>query len=148
MTTVRSLHPPRALMRRVVNPVVRGLLRSPASRWTGTLLLLEFTGRRTGRRLSVPALGHPVDGAVYVMTDAPWAANFRGGAPVVVHGRGRRTTRRGVLVEDRAESAAAIRATLAGSGARSLGLRMTPGTDPSDDELCAVRRSVRLDPPR
>jgi hypothetical protein len=148
VTGIRSLHPPRALMRHVVNPLVRGVLRSPASRWTGSLLLLEFTGRRTGRRLSVPALGHPHDGAVYVMTDAPWAANFRGGAPVVVHGRGRRTARQGVLVEDRAEAAAAMRATLAESGARSLGLRLTPGSDPTDDELCAVRRSVRIDPLR
>jgi hypothetical protein len=148
VTGVRSVHPPRALMRHVVNPVVRGVLRSPASRWTGSLLLLEFTGRRTGRRLSVPALGHSHDGAVYVMTDAPWAANFRGGAPVVVHGRGRRTPRQGVLVEDRTEAVSALRATLADSGARSLGLRMTPGWEPTDDELCAARRSVRLDPLR
>jgi hypothetical protein len=148
MTGVRSMHPPRALMRRVVNPVVRTVLRSPASRWTRGLLLLEFTGRRTGRRLSVPAVGHPHDGSVYVMTDAPWAANFRGGAPVVVRGRGRRSTGRGVLVEDRAETAAVMRAVLAGSGARSLGLRVTPGQDPTDDELCEVRRSVRIDPLR
>jgi len=146
VTAIRSLHPPRALMRHVVNPVVRGVLRSPAGRWTGSLLLLEFTGRRTGRRLCVPALGHPHDGAVYVMTDAPWAANFRGGARVVVHAQGRRSTWQGVLVEDRAEAAAAMRTTLAGSGARSMGLRMTRGEDPTDDELFAVRRSVRIDP--
>jgi hypothetical protein len=148
VTGVRSVHPPRTLMRRFVNPVVRTVLRSPASRWTGALLLLEFTGRRTGRRLRVPALGHDHDGSVYVMTDAPWAANFRGGAPVVVRGRGRRTTGQGVLVEDRAEAVAAMRAVLAGSGARSMGLRLTPGREPTDDELCAVRRSVRIDPLR
>jgi hypothetical protein len=72
----------------------------------------------------------------------------RDGAPVVVRGRGRRTTGQGVLVEDRAEAAAAMRAVLAGSGAQSLGLRLTPGLDPTDDGLCAVRRSVRIDPLR
>src|SRR3954467_10960411 len=119
--TLRSTPPPRALMRWVVNPVVRTVLRSPAARWTGSLLLLEFTGRRTGRRLRVPALGHPHDGRLYVLTDAPWAANFRDGAPVSGPRLGRRRMCRGVLVADREETAAALRSALVASGDRALG---------------------------
>src|SRR3954454_13785281 len=85
-----SRTPPRLLMRLVVNPVVRTVLRSPAGRWCGPLLLLEVTGRRTGRRRRIPVVGHVSSGCVYAVTDASWARNFTGGAPVVVTRRGRR----------------------------------------------------------
>jgi hypothetical protein len=131
-------------MRWLVNPVVRTVLRSPAGRWTGALLLLEFDGRRTGRRLRVPVVGHPHEGALYALTDAPWAANFRGGAPVRVSRRGRRWSARGELVADPRETAAVLRATIAATGARSIGLRLPAGATPSDEDLCALRRAVRL----
>lgn len=43
------------LLNRVINPVVRGVLRSPAHRLaSGSLLLIEMAGCRSGRQLSVP----------------------------------------------------------------------------------------------
>src|SRR5688500_9829353 len=105
----RSTPPPRGLMRWVVNPVVRAIARSPAGRWTGELLVLEFTGRRTGRRRTVPVLGRRHDGVLYALTDATWALNFTGGAPVTITSRGRSRRGTGLLVTDPAETAGAVR---------------------------------------
>ncbi|GAA3158464.1 hypothetical protein GCM10010531_07350 [Blastococcus jejuensis] len=149
MTTAagpRSTPPPRTLMRWVVNPVVRSLARSPAAGVTGAVLLLEFTGRRSGRQLSVPVLARPHAGALYALTDASWALNFTGGASVTVTARGRRWAARGELVEDPAETAAVVRTAISTTGAKKVGLRMPPGWVATDDELCALRRAVRISP--
>ena len=131
-------------MRWVVNPVVRAITRSPAGGLMGPVLVLEFTGRRSGRRLSVPVVGHTHGGDLFALTDAAWALNFTGGAPVTVTIQGRRRRGRGVLVEDPAEAAAVLRATIETSGARSVGLRLPPGWAGSDHELAALRRAVRI----
>ena len=69
---VRLQPPPRAVVR-VVNPVVRRLLTSPlGSRLPATLHLLEFTGRRSGRRFSVPVGVHEVAGGPVAFTEAAW----------------------------------------------------------------------------
>jgi hypothetical protein len=132
-------------MRRLVNPVVRTIARSPAARWTGELLVLEFTGRRTGRQLSVPVLGRRHGDALYALTDGTWALNFSGGAPVRVTSRGRRRASTGVLVTDQAETAAVLRTAIATAGARHVGLSLPPDWNGSDAELCALRRAVRLE---
>jgi hypothetical protein len=131
-------------MRWLVNPVVRSIASSPAGRWTGELLVLEFTGRRSGRRLSVPVLARRHGGALYALTDAVWALNFTGEAPVRVASRGRRWTATGVLVTDQAEAAAVLRTAIATSGARHVGLILPPDWAGTDAELCALRRAVRL----
>src|SRR4051794_25943974 len=99
-TSIRSAPPPRPLMRWLVNPVMRLLLRSPMGRRLPSLLLLEFTGRRTGRGMRVPVLGHPFGDHLYVCTDAPWAANFESGRELSVVRAGRRRAACGRLVAD------------------------------------------------
>jgi hypothetical protein len=129
----------------MVNPVVRTILSSPAGRWLAGLVLLELTGRRTGRRLRIPVAAHPVDGVLHISTDGPWAANFSGGAPVQVTAQGRRWRGRGLLLEDDHETAEILRTILATSSARALGLDL-PDRELTDDELCALRRIVRITP--
>jgi hypothetical protein len=131
-------------MRWLVNPVVRAIARSSAGGLVGAVLVLEFTGRRSGRRLCVPVVGHPHDGGLYALTDAAWALNFTGGAPVTVTSRGRRRRGRGDLVQDPAEVAAVLRTTIETSGARSIGLRLPPGWAGTDEELAGLRRAVRI----
>jgi hypothetical protein len=135
-------------MRWLVNPVVRSIARSPAGRWTGDLLVLEFTGRRSGRRLSVPVVGRRHGEALYALTDAPWALNFSGGAAVRVASRGHHWAGTGVLVSDQAEAAAVVRTAIATSGARHVGLHLPPDRAVTDAELCALRRAVRLEETR
>jgi hypothetical protein len=143
--TVQAAHPPEALMRHVVNPVMRTLLRSPLARWTGPLVLLEVTGRRTGRRLRIPVMGHWVDGVLHVSTDGRWTANFRGGAGLTVIQHGKRWAGRGLLLEDPQETVAALRAALGTSSPRSMGLGgVPPGHEITDEEWLRLRRVVRI----
>ena len=49
-------HTPFVVLNRVVNPLVRGVLRSPAHRvLSGRLALLTVTGRRSGRTFRSPS---------------------------------------------------------------------------------------------
>jgi hypothetical protein len=134
-------------MRHVVNPVVRTILRSPAGRWCGPLLVLEMTGRRSGRRRRVPVVGHVCAGRLYAITDGAWAGNFAGGARVTVLRRGRRLSGSGLLLTEAIATAAVIREALAADGARGLGLVLPSDRVPTDAELCAVRRVVLLSGP-
>lgn len=143
--TVRAAHPPAALMQHVVNPVMRVLLRSPLARWTGSLVLLELTGRRTGRQLRIPVMGHWIDGVLHVSTDGRWTANLRGGAGLHVVQRGHRWAGRGLLLEDPRETVAVLRAALGTSSPRSMGLGSVPaGHTITDDEWLRLRRVVRI----
>lgn len=142
---VRSQPPPLWLMRRIVNPAARRIVASPLGRWTGPLLLLRFTGRRTGRRYEVPVVGHHLGESWHVFTPAAWAFNFEGGRTVTVVGGGQQRHGLGHLVDDTTETAAAIRRVLGQiSSPRRLGLHINPGHHPTDDELTAVRRMIRL----
>jgi hypothetical protein len=139
--TASSTTLPRGLMRWGVNPVVRLVLRSPAGRWTGPLLLLEVHGRRTGRRLRIPVVGHVSAGELHAITDGRWAANFRGGAQLTLVQRGHRRACTGLVLEETA-AAEVIRDVVDREGAKALQLTVPP--EVSDAELTALRRVIRL----
>lgn len=99
---VEAAHPPSVLLK-FVNPMVGFLLRTPlAGPARKQLMVLTFTGRKTGRRYSIPLSAHLIDDQLYALTGAPWKQNFRGGAPAQVVYDGRTTTMRGELIRDRA----------------------------------------------
>lgn len=74
---------------RLVNLVVRGLLRTPgiSSLIGSRLLTLHLAGRKSGRRYSVP-VAYLADGDDLLLgTSAGWRHNLRAGQPVAVrHG--------------------------------------------------------------
>ncbi|OBG97500.1 hypothetical protein A5697_18805 [Mycobacterium sp. E3251] len=95
-------HPPSALLR-IVNPMLGFLLRTPlAGAARKQLMVLNFTGRKTGRPFSLPVSAHVIDNQLYALTGAPWKQNFRDGAPAQVIYDGKRTAMRGELIRDRA----------------------------------------------
>jgi hypothetical protein len=95
-------HPPAALLR-VVNPVLSSLLRTPLARPARKqLMVLSFTGRKTGRPYSIPLSAHVIDNHLYALTGASWKQNFRGGAAAEVVYDGKTTAMRGELIRDRA----------------------------------------------
>lgn len=95
-------HPPSALMR-LVNPVMRLVLRSPlAGLARNRFMVLSFTGRKTGRPYSIPLSAHLIDDQLYALTGSPWKQNFRDGGPVQVVYDGKTTAMRGELIRDRA----------------------------------------------
>jgi deazaflavin-dependent oxidoreductase (nitroreductase family) len=79
-------------MQKVANRVVSALLRTPGiSGGMGKrLLIINVTGRKTGRRYSVPVAYTRHEGGLLVGTPFAWARNMRTGEPVEVILRGRR----------------------------------------------------------
>jgi deazaflavin-dependent oxidoreductase (nitroreductase family) len=77
------------IMNRLVNPVVRTILCSSVhSLLSGSLLLLKYTGRRSGRRHSLPVMYLERNGELVVFAgqrrDKRWWRNFQPAAPVSV----------------------------------------------------------------
>jgi hypothetical protein len=86
---------------RVVNPILRLLLHTPVMGGArDQIMVLSFTGRKSGRRYSIPVSAHRIDGQLYALTGAPWKRNFRDGAAADVLLGGKSTTMRGELIED------------------------------------------------
>jgi hypothetical protein len=147
IATVRDARPPAALVR-VLNPIMRVVLRTPLGRLVKPLALLEFRGQRSGRTYRVPVGWHNADGVHIVLTPAPWRANFTPSAPVVVHHRGRALDMTGTLVSDPAEVARYIGTVLlGGTPARQIGLQIPTGHTISEADVVHVDRQViRFDP--
>ena len=93
-------HPPERLLR-AVNPLLRRLLRTPlAGAARKQLMVLTFTGRKSGRQYSIPVSAHWIDGGLYALAGAGWKANFSGGGSAEVLYDGKATTMRGELIKD------------------------------------------------
>ena len=73
-----------------VNSAMKFVLRSPAHGMVSkTVLLISFTGRKSGKTYSTP-VDYSQDGdQVTVFTHSGWWKNLRGGAPVTLCIRGR-----------------------------------------------------------
>lgn len=85
---VERTHPPAFLMK-AVNPLTRRLIaRGKAS---DALLVLHYTGRKSGTAYDVPAGYHLIDGQITVFTNSAWRHNFTGGRDITVTLRGERT---------------------------------------------------------
>src|SRR5688500_161870 len=88
----------------VVDPVRPALLRSPAHRLlSGSVLLLQYTGRRTGRRYGLPVMYASFGDGFVVMAGQPaaktWWRNFGcDPQPVAVTVDRKRTLRRARLL--------------------------------------------------
>ena len=82
-------HTPFVLVNRAINPLVRGLLRSPAHGLvSGHLALLTVTGRRSGRTFTFPVGYHQDGDRVTIGVDWPerkrWWRNLLDAAPVEI----------------------------------------------------------------
>ncbi|MFI5622159.1 hypothetical protein ACIA03_01710 [Nocardioides sp. NPDC051685] len=145
---VRLAPPPPALMR-MVNPLVRRVLTDPRLGPRIALkALLEFTGRRSGRKLRVPVCLHTINGVPTVFTERPWRFNFTDPAPVTVTQRGRVRHGRAVLLQTTPlEVGTALRAALDnGASPFELGLKISGSQEPTIADLSAIERSViRID---
>ncbi|HZQ32137.1 MAG TPA: hypothetical protein VFB19_10425 [Mycobacterium sp.] len=132
-------HPPDAVLR-LINPVVRRLLRTPLlGAMRKELMVVSFSGRKTGRRYSVPVSAHRIDDGLYALIGAPWKLNFRGGATAEVLHDGTTTAMRGELVEDPATVADLYHRCAAAYGVRraqrTMGLKFRDPRVPTLDEF-------------
>ncbi len=88
---------------RTVNKVMRPLLRSPLHRLVSkNLMLLSFTGRKSGKQYTLP-VSYVQDGNVLLLgTETPWYKNLRGGVAVTAHVRGRNYQGTAEVIDDEA----------------------------------------------
>lgn len=132
-------HPPDAILK-AVNPILRFLLRTPLmGPARDQLMVVGFTGRKTGRRYTIPLSAHQIDNNLYALTAAPWKKNFRGGAAADILHSGRSATMRGELIEDRTVVADLYRRCAESYGVktaeRMMGLKFRDQRVPSVEEF-------------
>ena len=98
-------HPPDGVLR-VINPALKALLRTPlAGPARKSLMVLSFTGRKSGKQYSIPVSAHYIDGQLYALAGAAWTKNFRGGRAAEVLHDGKTTKVTGDLIDDPAKAA-------------------------------------------
>lgn len=101
-------------------------------------MVVNVTGRRTGRRYSIPLSAHRIGGDLYALSSAPWKHNFRDGASAEVLLGGKTTAMRGELIEDRAVVADLSRRCAESYGIRRaqtrMGLKFRGGRIPTVEE--------------
>ena len=143
------MSPAERVFYRFVNALMRLLLRSPLhAPASGSVLLLSFRGRRSGRSYTVP-LGYVCDGRAFVCFTGPewsaWWKNLRGGAPVKAWVRGRELHAGAWAFAEGEAVAAALGVFLRrfpGTAAR-YGVRLGPGGQPEASEVAAAVRRGR-----
>lgn len=121
-----------------VNRAVSALLRSPLHRLLSRkLLLISFTGRKSGRRFTTPVTYlRSEDGRLAFFSNGGWWKNLAGGAPVTLRIQGREQAALAEPVTDVATVVRETKAYLAKNGikaARFIGLPLDH--EPSDAEL-------------
>jgi hypothetical protein len=87
----------------IINPIMRTLLRSPIhGLLSRSLMLITFTGRKSGRQFTTPVRYVVQDGVVRCFTSKQnlWWRNLRGGANVTLRISGRDQACRAIAIED------------------------------------------------
>ncbi|MET0474588.1 MAG: hypothetical protein ABW001_08110 [Mycobacterium sp.] len=143
---VELAHPPQAVLR-VLNPALSLALRAPVlGPALKDFMVVSFTGRKTGRRFSVPVSAHHLDGTLYVLLSAGWKHNFRDGAPAEVLYGGKTTSMKGQLIKDPAIVAQLATRAATSYGAkkaqRSMGLTFRDNLIPTVEQF--TEASTRL----
>jgi deazaflavin-dependent oxidoreductase (nitroreductase family) len=74
----------------IVNRAMKFVLHSPMHGMVSqSILLITFTGRKSGKVYTTPVSYSQHDDQVYIFTHADWWKNLRGGAPVTLRIQGR-----------------------------------------------------------
>lgn len=137
---VRSQPPP--FIRNIMNPLFGLILRSPLHGLLSKgLTILEFEGRKSGRRYSLPVAYGQSGAELLITTAAGWKHNFNQERPVTLLLRGRRQTGRADLIADEVGTRAAYRDLLATSPrlAEIIGVRLDQAGDPHPEDVAAAR---------
>jgi hypothetical protein len=134
--------PPKALFKYVMNPAMTLLLRSPLHRRiSGSLALLSYTGRKSGKRFTTPVGYHRAGQHILVFTHSPWWKNFEGGAPVTMLIEGKEVQGHAEAIRDPDQIFTHVEPLVRKYGAkqaRRMALTLDPGREPTADELRAA----------
>lgn len=136
---VQAPEPPSDRMLKMANPFVRLLLRSPLHFvMSDSLLLLTYTGRKSGKRYTIPVSYRREGDEVTVFTNHRWWKNLKGGAPVQVEiKRVRRTGTAEAISDDAPTIAAHFVAYLRGNRQLAKVFNVPLGADGEPDAKAA-----------
>lgn len=103
---------------KLVNPLLMAVLRSPLhGLMSGSLMILRFTGRKSGKRYSIP-VGYLERGRqLFVFSHSAWANNFRQPATVSLRLRGSEIAGAARVIEDRSRVPEIVGMFIAKNGA-------------------------------
>ncbi|MFT4890861.1 MAG: hypothetical protein ACI9YT_001782 [Halobacteriales archaeon] len=125
----------------VINPAMEALLRSPLHGLVSdSLVLITFTGRKSGDEYTTPVGYWVKDGKVIVTTHSPWWRNLQGGQPVTLRLGGERWEGIATPYPDSEVVAEYMQAFIDRNGtdaARRLGIRIHGDREPTREELVA-----------
>ena len=133
---------------KLVNPLFEVLLRSPFhSLVSDTLLLITFTGRKSGTEFTTPVAYDREDGTLVITstTDSDWWRNLRGGQPVSIRLRGERRQAIAELTEDVEAVTEYLRGYIKRNGTENtgiVGVRIEEGHTPALDELRRAAQDI------
>ena len=129
-------------MFKIMNPVMKGLLRSPLHRLLdGTLVLLTYTGRKTGRQYTIP-IGYFAweEGELMSFSSARWWTNLRSSPPVTLLLKGHRVQAIPTVIDTLEE----FIKRLGPRAARRLPIGLPRDREPTRDDLRNVPRGIAL----
>jgi hypothetical protein len=143
---------PKGLMK-VANVFMKRILRSRRSgKLGGVLMLLTFTGRKSGKQFTTP-VGYRREGdTITIITDSPWWKNMEGGAPVSMIVKGRKLQGWAEPITDKEEVLRYTQDFLREHGmekAREIGLMLPKGYALTEDDLRIILRDrviIRIKP--
>ena len=89
------------IMFKLLNPLMKLLLNSPFHQgMSKRVMVISFTGRKTGKRYSTP-VAYVLEGDhIFVVTYSPWWKNFKEPAPVQMRIQGKNVAGTAVFVGD------------------------------------------------
>lgn len=132
----------------ILNKTMKFVLRSPLHGVISKyLLLITFTGRKSGKTYSTPVSYAQEDGQVTIFTHANWWKNLRGGAPVRLRLRGRDVSGQAEpIAEDKQEIAEALASHLQKSpfDARYYDVTIDKNGNPNLEEVERAVQSVTM----
>ena len=134
---------------KVMNPIMKGLLRSPLHRLlSGALMLITYTGRKTGKQYTIP-IGYFVwgEGELMSFSSACWWTNLRSKPPVTLLLNGRRVQAVPTVIEKREAVIDTLEEFIKRLGpraARRLPIGLPRYRESTRDDLRNVPRGIAL----
>jgi hypothetical protein len=128
---------------KLMNPVMRRLLRSPLHRpASGLLMLITYKGRKTGKAYTIP-IGYFrwADNEVMSTSGARWWKNLRDGKPVTLLVRGQRVEAIPTVIEEREAVIQTVEEFIKRVGlasARRIPLGLPTNREPTMEDLHAI----------
>ena len=104
-------------MFKLLNPLMRLMLNSPLhGRMSERVMILSFTGRKTGKHYATPVAYTRKGSEVIVVSFSPWGNNFKDPAPVQMRIQGKIVNGMARLVSDPAQIKQMVSTLMATSG--------------------------------